>query len=158
MNKSIAIFSVCTIVLLTGCADDSVDLSAETERLMQLSRDWSGIVNSGDIDAIVSHWHEEALILPPDSPIIEGKAAIRKYVESTSSIPGFRITWEPERAFISDAGDMAYMIERNEITFANESGEQVSARGKVVTVWKKNDSGEWQNVVDMWNSLPASED
>lgn len=142
-------------LLLAACTRNSVDIDAEKERLMQLSRDWSGIVNSGDIEAIISHWDEDAVMLPPDSPIIEGKDAIRTYVESSTSIPGFRITWEPERAFVAEAGDMAYMIERNEITFSDENGESITVRGKVVTVWRKNSVGEWKNVVDIWNSVLA---
>lgn len=155
MNKFNLILCINASLLLAACTRDSVDINVEKERLMQLSRDWSGIVNSGDIDAIVSHWDEDAVMLPPGSSIIEGREAIRSYVESTSSIPGFRITWEPERAFVADAGDMAYMIERNEITFNNETGEPIKTRGKVVTVWKKNTAGEWKNVVEIWNSMPA---
>lgn len=149
-----AIIYVGIGLVLAACTQESVNIDAEKERLMQLSRDWSEIVNSGDMEAIIAYWDDDAVILPPDSPTIEGKDAIRAYVESASSLPGFRISWEPERAYVSEAGDMAYMIERNEITFRNETGEPVIARGKVVTVWRKNNSGEWRNVVDIWNSVP----
>lgn len=139
-----------------ACTPQPVDLEAEKSRLMQLSRDWSAIVNSGDIDAVIAHWAEDAIMLPPDAPAIEGKAAIRAYVEAATAIPGFRISWEPEQAFVAAAGDMAYLIERNTITFDGENGEPVAVHGKVVTVWRKDRAGEWKNVVDIWNSLPAN--
>jgi len=145
-------------ILLASCSSDSVDYEAEKIHLMELSREWSGIVNSGDIDAIVSHWDENAVLLPPGSPMIEGRDAIRAYVESSSAIPGFSITWEPERAFISNSGDMAYMIERNEVTFNDQDGELVEVPGKVVTIWKKDSDGEWKNVIDMWNSVTPAAD
>ncbi len=155
MHRSNAALCFAAGLLLAACTLDTVDIAAEKERLMQLSRDWSAIVNSGDIDAIVAHWDDDAVMLPPDSPIIEGKAAIRSYVQAASAIPGFRITWEPESAYVAEAGDMAYMIERNEITFDDENGEPITIRGKVVTVWKKDAAGEWKNVVDIWNSVPT---
>ena len=155
MNPINPIIWIGISLVLTACTKDSVDLDAEKERLMQLSRDWSEIVNSGDIDAVIAHWDDDSVLLPPDSPIIEGKDEIRAYVESTSSIPGFRISWEPERAHVSKAGDMAYLIERNEISFNDDTGQPVIARGKVVTVWRKNNSGEWKNVVEIWNSVPG---
>ncbi len=141
MNKTRSMLCIAAALLLAACTQDTVDIAAEKERLMQLSRDWSAIVNSGDIDAIVAHWDDDAVMLPPDSPIIEGKEAIRSYVQAASAIPGFRISWEPESAFVAEAEDMAYMIERNEITINDENGEPVTLRGKVVTVWKKDAAG-----------------
>ena len=158
MNQSFAIIFLGAGLLVASCDGDSVDYNAEKNHLMELSREWSEIVNSGDIDAIVSHWDEEAIMLPPDSPMIEGRDAIRAYVESSSEIPGFRITWVPERAFISNSGDMAYMIERNKVTFNDQNGEPVTVRGKVVTVWRRNNEGKWKNVIDMWNSVTPIEE
>ena len=158
MNQSFAIIFLGAGLLVASCGGDSVDYNAEKNHLMELSREWSEIVNSGVIDAIVSHWDEEAIMLPPDSPMIEGRDAIRAYVESSSEIPGFRITWEPERAFISNSGDMAYMIERNKVTFNDQNGEPVTVRGKVVTVWRRNNEGKWKNVIDMWNSVTPIEE
>jgi ketosteroid isomerase-like protein len=65
-------------------------------------------------------------------------------------MPGFKISWEPVSVHVSDCGDMAYMIERNVITVNDSLGNPVTTHGKVVTVWKK-ESGEWKNVVDIWN-------
>lgn len=155
MNSINTIICAGISFLLVGCPQSSVDVELEQARLMQLSRDWSAIVNSGDMEAIIAYWDDDALMLPPGSPIIEGKNEIRAYVESAASMPGFRITWEPERAFVSESGDMAYMIERNEITFRDDMDRPVTTRGKVVTVWRKNAAGEWKNVVDIWNAAPV---
>jgi hypothetical protein len=84
-------------ILLTSCDAPLIDHEAEEEGLMQLSRDWSAIANTADIDEIMSHWAEDAVMLPPDMPMLKGKEAIRSYVESSSSIPGFSITREPIR-------------------------------------------------------------
>jgi len=92
--------------------------------------------------------------LPPDLPVLAGKDAIREYGTRASAIPGFKISWEPESAHISDGGDMAYLLERNVIELSGENGEKIVAHGKVVTVWRKDTNGQWKNVVDMWNAAP----
>lgn len=149
---------LCAVLLLAGCTDTQIDHEAEEQKLMQLSRDWSAIVNSGDIDAILEYWDEDATMLPPDYPMLEGKAAIRRYVESAASIPGFRITWEPLSAHVSESGDMAYLIERNGVTIDNAKGEPMTTEGNVVTVWERKENGEWKNVIDIWNTAaPAAE-
>jgi ketosteroid isomerase-like protein len=138
-----------------GCQPAPLDLEAEGEALMQLSRDWSDVVATGDLEAIMLHWAEDARMLPPDMPALEGKAAIRSYVESALDLPGFGISWEPLSVHVAGSGDMAYMIERNVITVTDSLGRPSTTYGKVVTVWQKDAEGSWKNVVDMWNRVPA---
>jgi uncharacterized protein (TIGR02246 family) len=140
--------------LLVGCSEPIVDHDAEAQELMQLSRDWSATVGSGDLEASMDVWADDAVMLPPDLPVLSGKDAIREYVSGAATIPGFRISWEPESAQISDGGDMAYLIERNVIEMNGENGKKIIAHGKVVTVWRKDSNGQWKNVVDMWNAAP----
>ena len=85
---------------------------------------------------------------------IEGKAAIREYVEAAQEIPGFAISWEPQSVHVARDGDMAYMIEHNTMTANDSLGNPVTTYGKVVTVWRKDADGNWKNVVDMWNEAP----
>jgi ketosteroid isomerase-like protein len=93
-------------------------------------------------------------MLPPDLPVLSGKAAIREYIMSAAKIPGFKISWEPASAHLSKSGDMAYLIERNVIEVDSDDGEKIVTHGKVVTIWRKDPDGQWKNVVDMWNTAP----
>lgn len=140
--------------LIGSCTDSTVSYEVEAQELMQLSRDWSAMVGSGDLEASIDIWADDAVMLPPDMPKLSGKAAIREYVLGAANLPGFRISWEPEIAHISQGGDMAYLIERNVIEIDGESGEKIVTHGKVVTVWRKDQNGQWKNVVDIWNSAP----
>ena len=145
-------------VLLFGCSEVTVDKEAEAEKLMQLSREWSAMVAAGDLEASGELWADDAVMLPPDLPVLAGKEAIRDYVMGAASIPSFKISWEPDSAHISKSGDMAYLIERNVIEFDGEDGEKIVTHGKVVTVWRKDPQGQWKNVVDMWNTAPQPAD
>lgn len=140
-----------------SASTDIDDLALAGEELMQLSRDWSDLVASGNLEAGMEFWAEDAVMLPPDMPILEGREAIREYVEASAELPGFRISWEPITAKVSEAGDMAYMIERNLTELLDEAGNRVEIPGKVVTVWRKDSDGAWRNVVDMWNAVPGLE-
>lgn len=141
---------------LAGCTSPVVDVEAEGEGLMQLSRDWSDLVATGDMDAVMNGWAEDAVMMPPGLPALEGKAAIRNYVEGAMQIPGFSISWEPLSVHVSSSGDMAYMIERNVTTVNDSLGNPLITHGKVVTVWRKAADGSWQNVIDMWNEAPPN--
>jgi len=148
---------ICNL-LLFGCSETTVNKEAEAEELMQLSRDWSAMVGAGELEASMDLWAADAVMLPPDLPVLAGKEAIRDYVMGAASIPGFRISWEPDSAHISKSGDMAYLIERNVIEFDGEDGSKIVTHGKVITVWRKDSQGQWKNVVDMWNAAPQPAD
>ena len=127
-----------------------MDLKAEGDALMKLSRDWSAKITTSPIDDWIDFWAEDAVMMPPGLPPLRGKAAIRQYVETAGKLPGFQIRWEPESVCVSQSGDLAYMIERNVTTFNDAQGKPVTSHGKVVTDWRKGSDGSWRNIVDMW--------
>jgi len=155
MNYKSPVTALALLTALYGCSEATFDHEVESQELMELSRTWSATVGSGDIEAALDFWATDAVMMPPDLPVLSGKDAIREYVTGATSIPGFKISWEPVSAQISTGGDMAYMIERNVVEVDGPDGGKIITHGKVVTVWRKGDDGEWKNVVDMWNTAPA---
>lgn len=127
--------------------------TADEKALMQTSRDWAKTAASGDVEAMVAYWSDDAVVLPPNKPPLAGKAAIRAFVEESLKIPGFAITWEPQSASISADGSLGYLVETNRVSFTGEKGDAVVIEGKALTVWRKT-AGRWQCVADIWNDNP----
>jgi len=126
----------------------------EGEKLMQISRDWSKSAATDSIEKTLSYWADDAVVMSPGQPAIKGKTAIRGMVENASKIPGFKISWEPLNVFVSKSGDLAYMIEQNQITVNDSLGNPVTEFNKSVTIWRKEADGSWKNIVDTWNADP----
>lgn len=139
-----------------GCQPPPVDLEAEGAALKERSRAWSNVIATGDVEAILEPWADDAVLLPPDSPPLEGKAAIRNYIEAALQLPGFRISWEPVSVSVSRGGDMAHLVERTITTVNDSLGNPVTTHGKAVTVWRKDPDGVWRNVVDIWNATATA--
>ncbi len=136
-------------VTLICCNQKKVDTKAEGEKLMALSREWSKQAAGRDVDKIVNYWSDDAVLFTNGHPAINGKNALRQMVEESMNIPGFKISWEPVKVDVSESGDMAYLIEKNEMTMQDSTGKPFVIKGNVVTVWKKNAAGEWKAVVDI---------
>ena len=150
-----AIVGLCAgLLVLPSCAPSSVDVDAEGRALMELSREWSDLVATRDLDAIAAVWAEDAVMLPPGMPSLESRAAIREFINSAMQAPGFGVIWEPLSVHVSKSGDMAYMIEQNVFIAYDSVGAPITTHGKAVTVWRKDDDGAWKNVVDTWNDVP----
>jgi uncharacterized protein (TIGR02246 family) len=150
-----SIFSISFILLIVACNNSTVDTKAEGDKLMQVSRDWSKAAQTDSIDKILSYWADDAVVMLPGDDVIKGKQAIREMVEGSSKIPGFKISWEPVSASVSKSGDMAYLIENNQVSTTDSTGKTITQYNKAVTIWRKEADGSWKNVVDIFNANPA---
>jgi len=147
---------VASILATAACAPiEPIDTAVEGAELMRISREWSDVVGAGDIDAAISYWAEDAVVMVPGLPPLRGREAIRGYVEAGAEIPGFSVRWEPLEAHVSETGDMAYLIERNQFTMQDSTGAMITESNKGVTVWRRQPDGSWKNVIDMWNADPT---
>jgi|SRR5450631_200140 ketosteroid isomerase-like protein len=142
-----------------GCAPAAFDAAAESSKLSQRDADWSSLSFEGkDIDRIVSYWSDDAHLLQPGLPPIEGKAAIRAFVSASLKIPGFKIHWVSEKPVFSPDGKMAYVLSAVETTAPGANGALESTHGRSVTVWRRDADGVWRCVVDISNDAPPAND
>jgi uncharacterized protein (TIGR02246 family) len=151
------IVSLIASMFLVGCSKSHVDTNKEGARLMEISREWSKSAATDDIERILSYWADDAVMMSSTNPPLKGKAAIREMVEATKKIPGFKISWEPVNVAVSSSGDMAYMIEENQVTVNDSLGNPVTKYGTGVTIWRKEKDGIWRNVVEIVNDKPVQE-
>ena len=151
--------SVFTLAALAACTMQSpapkVDLAAERSKLMQTNRDWAQASAAKNADQIVSFLDDSATVMPPDRAPIVGKAALKEWVTQSLGIPKFSVTWEPQQATVASSGDFGYVIGQNTITFADASGKMFTQSGEVLAVWKKDATGAWKCVAEVWNNNPA---
>ncbi|GAA4017306.1 hypothetical protein GCM10022408_33570 [Hymenobacter fastidiosus] len=145
-----ALFLVCLI----GCNGKKVNTESEGQKVMQLSRDWSKLAATDSLEKNLSYWADDAVYMFPGQPSLVGKQAIRQMVEKSMNIPGFRVSWEPISVSVSESGDMAYLLEKSQITVNDSLGKPKTEYNKAISIWKKV-NGDWKNVVQMWNSNPT---
>src|ERR1700684_1936985 len=127
-----------------GCAPSSFDAAAESSKLAQRDADWSSASFEGkDIEPCVSFGSDDAHVLQPGLPPIEGKTAIRAFVTASLKIPGFKIHWVSEKPVFSPDGKMAYLMSNVETTAPGANGALESTHGRSVTVWRKDAEGVW---------------
>ncbi len=153
MNSKIII--PVLLIVVFGCNEQKVDTKLEGEKLMQASREWSRLASTDSIEKVMSYWADDAIFLSSGQPPLNGKKEICKMVESSLKNPDFKISWEPMTVVVSESGDMAYLIEKNQMTMKDSSGSTVTKYGKGVTIWKKDASGSWKNVVEVGVDDPA---
>jgi uncharacterized protein (TIGR02246 family) len=149
------ITTLLLVVTIISCNQQTVDTKSEGEKVMKLSKEWSEVASKGDVEKTVSYWADDAFVMSAGHSPLNGKAAIRKMVEESYKIPGFRISWDPQSVEVSESGDMAYIIENSEVSFTDSTGQQVTLKNKAVSIWRKQSDGSWKNAVDISTPDPT---
>jgi len=148
------------LTLTFGLAAAAVCLGADTkieQALRDLDAQWSAAAGAKDLDKTVSHYAEDAIVMPPNASAATTKGAIRKVWEDLLASPGLAISWKATKVEVAKSGDIGFVSGTYELTMNDASGKPVNDRGKYVEVWEKQANGKWKCGADIWNSdLPAA--
>ncbi|MCM3876172.1 MAG: DUF4440 domain-containing protein [Thermoanaerobaculia bacterium] len=157
MKSSRLLVSLAAFVIFCGCSTVRFDPAAERERLLRRDAEWAAAAAEGkDVSKIVSYWTDDAVVVPPGQPIVEGKAALRTFVDASLKMPGFSIRWKSEKPAFSPDGKMATLQGSNEMTMTGPDGKTISLKGRSVTVWRLEPDGQWRCAIDIWNDPPPA--
>ncbi len=127
--------------------------TTDKQAMMQTDRDFSTYSeNEGMIEAFDRFMTDDARMLQAGSDEIVGReACIKSLGEST----GKSLTWEPTFAEISETGDLGYTIGEWKMVVVDSTNESKEYFGNYVTIWKKQQDGEWKFVFDTGTSKPS---
>jgi len=143
------VLGACNSEPQVGSESAEVNYAAEREKLMALEREWSGMYGRGDVDGIAELLAEESVLLVPgESPAVgrDSVLSLTRELLAAEAADGMSVSWEPDAAFISSSGDMAYDYGRSKTTLADGS----VVEGSYLVVWTK-ENGEWKVAADIFN-------
>ena len=132
------------------------DAAAEEAKLLRRDAEWADLATAGkDVDKIISYWSDDAVIMMPRQPVVEGKAAIRAYVAASFKDPNFKIHWKSSKVTFSADGKMAYMPGTDEMTVSGPNGAPLTLHLRGIAIWRIDTDGQWRCVVDISNEEPS---
>ena len=136
-----------------SCQKEPIDTRAQDERaIREADAATLKAAQANDVDGAVANYADDASWLPPNSPLVHGKAAIRGGWAKLIGNPGFTIDWQINKLEVSRTGDLAYTIYTYQMTLDGANGKPITDQGKDMAVWKKQPDGAWKMVADTFNS------
>ncbi len=117
------------------------------DQLMAVDKEFSDFsVQNGLNEAFFTYCDESAVLLKPDMLPIKGMEELKKFHKN---IDDTRITlsWTPYFAKSAKKGDLGYTYGTWKMT-----GENLYMEGTYVTIWVKNENGDWKVILDTGNS------
>jgi uncharacterized protein (TIGR02246 family) len=125
---------------------DRAAIAAETQAAIDA-------FNAGDWAAAAAIYTEDAIVLPPNAPLVRGRSAIEAFLAEVWTFSDFTIT----NTEVEGVGDLAYVVGTYSMTITPEGAEPIHDTGKFLEIRKKQADGSWPLYADIYNSdMPAS--
>ncbi|HJS21513.1 MAG TPA: SgcJ/EcaC family oxidoreductase [Steroidobacteraceae bacterium] len=145
--RGVQFLAIVLVLALTACDRQPARVFPETA-----VKEWEAARNARDADAMAEVYTEDAKVLPPDAPVVEGRAAIRTFFRNL-----FEARPEPadfdEREIVV-LGKYTWRQGIYSVPLADGTTEY----GKFIQLWKL-EKGEWKLYRSMWSPngppLPA---
>jgi uncharacterized protein (TIGR02246 family) len=148
-SKSVSWFSVAMIAAAGWTAGLAHAASADEAAIRAQTLAWEKAYNGGDAKGVAAQYADDALLLPPGSPGVKGRAAILAFF--TKDIAG------------SKAGGAVFVIDpKTDVGVSGSTGWEsgtykVTVKGAVVETGKflsvsRKANGKWLYIRDTWNS------
>lgn len=154
MHIKLVVAIIYLAIPLASCDSSRRNLDQDRRAVLTAEREWAGAAKDQNLDRSVSYMADDAMMFPPASAPIVGKAAIRGYMASAFATPGFSVSWEPQEVVVSEGGDFAYTYARSVYTVPGPDGTIQTVHAKGVAIWRKSADGKWRCAVDIWNEAP----
>jgi ketosteroid isomerase-like protein len=139
---------------LLSCAQ-SVDRSAEEQRIRKGAEDFSAAAQSRDSSAIANFYAEDAKLMPPNTALVTGREGSRSFWGAMVLMPNFSLTIHTDSVMVAGSGDLALETGAYQLSM-DAPGGHVTDTGKYATAYKKAGT-EWKIIVDIFNSdLPPA--
>jgi len=108
-------------------------------------------VNASDLGGVMAVWSDAGVLMPPDHASVHGRMEIERYFDRL--FRQRRLTFAFTSSEIHVAGDTAF----ERVTYAAsarpiEGGPAARDIGKGLHVYRREPTGAWRLVADIWNS------
>ena len=117
----------------------------QTDPALNLAPQWEAAFNAKDAAKIASLYAEDAVVMPPDQPIVKGRANIEAHWHGEIQQGGTKMKLTPVESALS--GSQAFEVGTSMMTLPGGHTD----RGKYVAILKRV-GNEWKIAYDIYNS------
>jgi len=149
VRRILALFAVL-VPALAACRPGPARLTdVDRNAIRDVVANFDKAVLAGDWPAVVAVYAEDGILLPPNMPAVQGRAAIQNFFSAFPKLTAFK----QSVIEIEGQGDLAYPQGTYEMTMMPPGAKApLKDTGKVIAVWQKQPDGSWRVLRVMWNS------
>jgi len=132
-----------------GQAEPAAGFTAEDEAAIRDRHEqFVASFNVEDWATQATYYAEDAVRMPPNEPLYQGRDAIMAASEALPPVTSFTLTSQE----IEGHGDLAWARGTFTLDMAPPDADPVTMEGKWQAVYERQDDGSWLCVSDIWNT------
>ena len=149
--KNLIVFFLGIAILSIGACTKKVDTEANVATIKSSLEKFDAALNASDLDGLMSCFTEDAVRMPPNTPALVGKEAIRNMFQSRFEHYTTEVHNTSEEVIV--CGDWAFVWGTHTVTFALKvGGESIRDNGKSITIWQRQTDSSWKLYSGIYNS------
>ena len=154
MKRCVALAGATLFALMAaGCNQTAKTHDADVQAIKDVEAQWNQDYVARDLDKLVGHYADDAVLMSPGGPASVGKDAIRSVLKPMVSDPAMTLKFQASKVDTSSSGDMGYTQGTYTLTMTDPQSKQlINDHGNYVTVYKKGADGSWKAVSDIASS------
>ena len=140
------------ILLACGPApQETTTIGADRDAIDALLEEAVQAFNTGDVDAYMACFAEDAVWMLPNQPAITGKEAARTWYQDLFERTSFNVTASTDELMV--AGDWAYAQRTYKGEVVQKStGQRIAGGSNRISILHRQTNGTWKIARDIWNS------
>ncbi|HEV2424949.1 MAG TPA: SgcJ/EcaC family oxidoreductase [Terriglobia bacterium] len=158
MKRSILAVSVTSLLalVLASCSQapqTSDTHDADVQAIKDNEAQWNKDFQAKDVDKLLAHYTDDAVLMSPGAPPWNGKDSIRAGLKEMVSDNALSLSFTPDRVEVAKSGDFAYTEGGYTMNMTDPATQKpISDKGSYVTVYRKQADGSWKAVSDIASS------
>jgi len=125
------------------------------ETLAKMREAWVQDLRTKQIEPILKFYAPEAAFLQPNGERLTGSAALRALFQNIMSTFNSDLTLHSQN--LETSGDLAYDSgDFEESLTVIATGAKITSKGSYIIVYKRQPSGDWRIVQQVWTGTPPS--
>ena len=148
--RFLALTLLTTIQACTGSPESTPDQwQAE---LLRADQAFSEAIGREGLSLWSSFFTAEGSMIQEGVGEIRGTEAMQAAMDATAgAVTSF--SWTPERAEVSDGGDMGYTVGNFRTALMGPDGVELESTGMYVSIWRRQADGSWKVEMDLGNPM-----
>ena len=152
---------ICTpfacLLLIAGCHTAS-NHDADVKAIQDGEAQWVQDFASRDVNKIVAHYADDAILMMPGAPAATNPDAIRGLFQGALNDPAFSLKFSASQTHVAASGDLAATRGTYVLQMTNPATKQpMQDHGSYVTVYRKYPDNTWKAIDDITTSeAPAT--
>lgn len=127
------------------------DIEGARQAIEAVRRSFVAAMKRGDVPDLVACYGEEAIVVPQNSDVCQGRTSVERLFNSWLSSTTVR-EFEVQTKDLRVVGDSAYEVGTYRMVCEEAGSGPVSDQGKFLIVYERDDDGKWLITRDMSSS------